>query len=163
MPRNTVAEVLECFDNQFADVASAFAGGEYVLWLGSGISRDVVPGVPDLLKHMLVFLQTSSDAADPDCRFKKALEEVLRVAGVPAATFASIDLTTAVGTWPNLDDIVSRLVDRYSDVLDVQVRDEPDDFLVWSGLNLPSTYGEPLVVSLVSSSGGHAQAVGSPR
>jgi hypothetical protein len=143
MPRNTVAEVLECFDNEFADVASAFARGEYLLWLGSGISRDVVPGVPELLKRMLHFLQTSCDAADPTCRFRGALDEVLEVAGVPATTVASIDFTSAVGTWPNLDDIVNRLIDRYSDVLDVQVQGEPDDFLVWSGLDVPSIYGAP--------------------
>lgn len=143
MPRNTVAEVLECFDNEFADFASAVARGEYLLWLGSGISREVVPGVPELLTRMLDFLQRSCVAADPTCRFRQALDEVLEVAAVPAATLASIDFTSAVGTWPNLDDIVNRLIDHYSEVLDVRVRDEADDFLVWSGLDVASTYGDP--------------------
>jgi hypothetical protein len=140
MPRNTVAEVLACFDDEFAEVASAFARGEYVLWLGSGISRDVVPGVPELLERMLESLRNRSDVADPTCRFRVALEEVLGIAGVPATT---VDLTTAVSSWPNLNDIVGRLVDRYSDVLDVQVEGEPEDFLVWFGLDVPSTYGAP--------------------
>lgn len=140
MPRSTIAQVLECFDGEFADVASAFARGEYLLWLGSGISRDVVPPVPELLEQMLHFLQTSSDAADPNCRFKAALEEVLDIAGGPAKR---VDIATPVTSWPDLDDIVERLVDKYADVLDVQVRDEPDDFLVWTGLNVPSTYGDP--------------------
>ena len=146
MPRRTVTEVLECFEEEFAHVASAFARGEYSLWLGSGISRDIVPGVPKLLERMLAFLQTSSNAADPNCRFRKALEDVLEVAGVAATTRASIDLTTPVGTWPNLSDIVDRLIDRYSDVLDVQVDGEPGDFLVWTGLDVPATYGAPGLV-----------------
>jgi hypothetical protein len=140
-PRNSVAEVLKCFDDEFADVASAFARGEYLLWLGSGISRDVVPDVPKLLQQMLDYLQTGVDAANPACRFTKALEEVLEVAGVPAATRASIDLATPVDTWPDLDDVMNRLSDRYSDVLDVQVQGESEDFLVWTGLDVPSTYG----------------------
>lgn len=141
MRRNTVSEVLECFDNEFADTASAFVRGEYVLWLGSGISRDVVPAVPQLLERMLEFLQTSIDASDPACRFKLALDEVLEVAAVPEATRDSIDFTMAVSTWPALWDIVQRLVDRYADVLDVQVKGEPEDFLVWDGLGVSSTYG----------------------
>ncbi|WP_182263431.1 SIR2 family protein [Rhodococcus sp. UFZ-B548] len=143
MPRNTVSEVLECFDNEFANAASAFVRGEYVLWLGSGISRDVVPGVPKLLERMLDFLQTSIDATDPTCRFKIALDEVLEVAAVPEAIRESIDFTMAVSTWPGLWDIVQRLVDRYADVLDVQVKGEDNDFLVWDGLKVSSTYGAP--------------------
>jgi hypothetical protein len=141
LPRNTVPEVLECFENEFAEVASAFARGKYLLWLGSGISRDVVPGVPQLLQQMLDYLQTSIDSADPTCRFRKALEEILQVAGVPASTRASIDLATPVDTWLGLEEIVNRLIDRYSDVLDVQVQGESEDFLVWTGLDVPSTYG----------------------
>ncbi|KRD07006.1 hypothetical protein ASE48_13855 [Mycobacterium sp. Root265] len=89
---------------------------------------------------MLDFLQSKSDSTDPVCRFTTALEEVLQVAGVDAD---SIDLAAAVGSWPNLDDIVSRLVDRYSYVLDVQVEGEPEDYLVWTGLDVSTTYGAP--------------------
>ena len=141
--RTTVAEVLACFDGEFAEVAAAFARGEYLLWLGSGISRGVVPGVPKLLTQMLEFLRANVEVSDPGCRFKKALEEVLDVAGVPAATRALVDATKPVDEWRELDDIVGRLVDKYSDVLDVQVQGEAEDFLVWTGLDVPRTYGAP--------------------
>jgi SIR2-like domain len=140
MPRNTVAEVLECFDNEFAAVASAFARGEYLLWLGSGISRKVVPDVPTLLRRMLEFLQTKIDSADPTCRFRAALVEVLDVADVAAST---VDLTAEVASWPHLDELVKRLVNNYSHVLDVRIQGEPADYLVWSGLDVPATYGAP--------------------
>ena len=140
MPRNTVAQVLECFDNEFAEVASAFARGEYLLWLGSGISRDVVPNVKGLLERMLEFLQERIEPADPACRFKAALEEVLEIAGGAGTT---VDLATAVSSWPNLNVIVDSLVNQYADVLDVRVRGEADDYLVWTGLDVPTTYGAP--------------------
>jgi SIR2-like domain len=138
MPRNTVAQVLECFDDEFAEVAAAFARGEYLLWLGSGISRDVVPDVPTLLRDMLEFLQTRVVTIDPTCRFKAALVEVLDAAGGPAA---AVDPTTEVASWPNLSDIVDRLVNQYSHVLDVRVENESADYLVWSALDVPLTYG----------------------
>lgn len=139
--RTKVAEVLACFDGEFAEVAASFASGEYLLWLGSGISRDVVPGVPTLLERMLEFLRTNTDATNPACRFRKALNEVLDVAGVPDAVVAAIDLDKPVSHWTALGDIVTRLVDKYSDVLDVQVQGESEDFLVWTGLDVPTTYG----------------------
>jgi hypothetical protein len=143
MPRATVSEVLCCLEDEFAEFAGGFCRGEYLLWLGSGISRDVVPGVPMLLQHMLEFVRVHIDGADPACRFRQALEDVLEVAGVPSATRAALDLASPVATWTGVDDIVNRLVDRYSDVLNVQVHGEAEDFLVWDGLDVPQTYGAP--------------------
>ena len=141
MPRTTVTDVLACFEDEFTDFAEGFCRGEYLMWLGSGISRGVVPGVPMLLQKMLEFLRANIDEADPTCRFRKAFDEVLEVAGVPAATRADLDLASPVDTWRDLDDIVNCLVSQYSDVLNVQVRDEAEDFLVWVGLDVPTTYG----------------------
>jgi hypothetical protein len=143
MPRTTVVEVLACLEDEFAAFAEGFCRGEYLLWLGSGISRDVVPDVPMLLQRMLEFLRTNIDHTDPTCRFRTAFEEVLEVGGVPTATRTALDLGAPVDTWTAIDDIVGRLVDHYSEVLNVQVRGEADDFLVWDGLDVPTTYGAP--------------------
>ncbi len=142
MPRTTVVDVLLCLEDEFAAFAEGFSRGDYLLWLGSGISRDVVPGVPMLLQRMLEFLRAKIDPGDPNCAFRVALGEVLDVGGVPAALRASLDFGTSVDTWSDIDDIVGRLVDRYSDVLNVQVRDEAEDFLVWVGLDVAATYGD---------------------
>jgi hypothetical protein len=141
MPRATVVDVLCCLDDEFAAFADGFARGEYLLWLGSGISRDVVPSVPVLLQRMLEFLRSGIDPADQDCRFRAALEEVLDVGGVPETVRSNLNLGEAVDTWDGVGDIVNRLVDRYSDVLNVQVPGEADDFLVWIGLDIAATYG----------------------
>jgi hypothetical protein len=142
MPRTTVADVLSCLDDEFAEFAGGFARGEYLLWLGSGISRDVVPSVPALLRGMLEFLRARVDPADPDCRFRAALEEVLDVGGVSEAVRSGLTLGEEVDTWDGVDDIVNRLVDRYSDVLNVRVRGEAEDYLVWTGLDAAATYGD---------------------
>ena len=141
--RTRVDEVLGCFDNEFAAAASAFARGEYLLWLGSGISRSILPDVSMLLKRILEFLRTNTDPADRTCRFRKALEEVLDISGVSTETRQSIDLASPVESWPAVPELVSRLGDRYSDVLDIQVRGESEDFLVWTGLDVPNVYGAP--------------------
>jgi hypothetical protein len=119
MPRNTVAEVLECFDDEFAEVAAAFARGEYPLWLGSGISRDVVPDVPTLLQRILEFLQTRVDVSNPTCRFRAALAEILEAAGSPAAAGFGHEPTSvvcAVRAAKDPDEYRKRLIARISQI-----------------------------------------------
>jgi hypothetical protein len=73
LPRATVVEVLACFGTDFANMAASFARGEYLLWLGSGISRDVVPNVRIMIQRLLEFLQAEADPTDPNCRFERAI------------------------------------------------------------------------------------------
>jgi len=143
MPRATVVDVLACLGDEFQEFAEGFSRGEYLLWLGSGLSRDVVPNVAAIVERMLEFLRTNIENPEARCRFSRALDEVLDVAGVPTATRASLDYSIPVVSWPAIEDIVGRLVDRYADVLNVQVQDEDEDFLVWEGLDVPRTYGAP--------------------
>ncbi len=141
LPRTSVVDVLACLEEEFVEFAEGFCRGDYLLWLGSGISRDVVPNVPLLLRRMLEYLRANIDPSDSGCRFRRAFDEVLDVSGLPARTRASLDVEVPVDSWSEADDVVNRLVDRYSDVLNVQVTGEPEDFLVWTGLNVPVTYG----------------------
>lgn len=141
MPRRTVAEVLACFEDEFARTSSAFARGQYALWLGSGISRDVVPGVDQLLRGLLCFLQQQIDPTNDQCRFNTALGEILDVTGVPSTLRASIDFAQPVESWPRLAELIEWLSAKYATVLDVPVDGEDPDFLVWAGINAASTYG----------------------
>lgn len=143
MPRQTVAEVLACFEDEFAATSSAFTNGDYALWLGSGISRDVVPGVGRLLRSLLSFVQEQIDPADDHCRFRSALDEILDIAEVPATLRDPIDFAQPVASWPSLSDLIVWLRNKYAAVLDVRVDGEQPDFLVWAGINAASTYGAP--------------------
>lgn len=113
------------------------------MWLGSGISRDVVPGVDQLLSGLLCFLQEQVDPSDDQCRFRAALEEILDIAEVPDTLRGPIDFAQPVATWGSLSDLISWLRNKYSAVLDVRVENEEPDYLVWAGINAALTYGAP--------------------
>ena len=139
----TAAALLASSDGKFRTVASGVARGEYVFWLGSGLSRSVVPDVRQLLTKLLSFLQTQVDPASESCRFRRALNEILDMPGITQAAQTSIDLTSPIESWPDVDDLVELLVNQYAAVLDVGVDGEPSDFLVWEGIDVPHTYGSP--------------------
>ncbi|MEZ0357989.1 SIR2 family protein [Mycobacterium sp. SA01] len=136
--------VLDRFQSAFAAFAAAFNEGQYVLWLGSGISRARVPNVNELLERVVEHLRSNIVGSDADCPYRKALLEVLRLAGLSDGELQSIELSTAFDEWPLRDRIASTLVTNYSRVLDVLVgEDRPDDYLVWTALDVPNTYGAP--------------------
>lgn len=143
-PVRTVSTVLERFDSSFAAFATAFNEGQYVLWLGSGISRERVPNVGHLLGRVAEHLRTNIVVGTADCEYRTALDEVLRLAGLSAAELRAIDYSIPFEDWQLKDRIVTALVTNYSRVLDVLVGDDnPEDYLVWTGLDVPGTYGDP--------------------
>jgi hypothetical protein len=143
-PLKTVPAVLARFDTGFSDFARAFHNGEYVLWLGSGISRDKVPDVTALLERVLELLRSRIDASDENCVYRTALVEVLEIAGLDVLEIESMDYGVKVCDWANNKQVVRALVNQYARVLDVLVGDaNPEDFLVWTGLDVPNTYGAP--------------------
>lgn len=143
-PARTVLGVLERLDSGFAEFAGAFNEGQYVMWLGSGISRDRVPNVYELLERVLEHLRCKIVDQDPDCVYRSALHEVVRFAGLTAQELSTLDVAVAVKDWPLRDRILTVLVNNYAGVLDVPVGDRnPGDYLVWSGLDVPRTYGSP--------------------
>ena len=139
---STVA-LLDSFDSEFRAVASGVTLGRYVVWLGSGLSRSVVPDVSQLLRNLLSFLQERADSANENCRFKNALNDILDISGIPQETRECIDFTKTTESWPGVDDLVQRLLNQYSTVLDVGVANEDPDFLVWEGMDVAHTYGSP--------------------
>ncbi|MFE7422567.1 SIR2 family protein [Rhodococcus sp. NPDC057529] len=143
-PARTVPAVLERFGSTFSEFTAAFNEGQYVLWLGSGISRDRAPNVYVLLKRVMEHLRSNIVHDDMDCAYRTALHEVLRLAGLTPEELESIDFSIAVENWPLQNRIVSTLVTNYARVLDVLVGDDnPDDYIVWTGLDVPNTYGSP--------------------
>lgn len=141
-PVRTVPAVLERFGSTFSSFTAAFNEGQYVLWLGSGISRDRVPNVEALLERVVEHLRSNTVDGDTDGEYQAALNEVLQLAGLRREELDAIDFSIAVEEWPLRDRIIPSLVTNYSRVLDVLVGDgNPDDYLVWTGLDVPNTYG----------------------
>jgi hypothetical protein len=143
-PVRTVPAVLEKFSSTFSAFTAAFNEGQYVLWLGSGISRDRVPNVNALLMRVVEHLRSNIVDGDTDCVYRSALNKVLRLASLSREELESIDFSIEVEGWLLRDRIIPALVTSYSRVLDVLVGDaNPADYLVWTGLDVPNTYGAP--------------------
>ena len=139
--RGTTLEVLTSFDNEFTEFAAAVARGEYVLWLGSGLSRSVVPDVKQLLRRILSFLQCRIDPENAGCAFRRALLEILIIAGISVEARSALDIAEPVEQWVGANDLVDRLADKYSTVLDVSVEGEDEDYLLWEAVEVRTTYG----------------------
>lgn len=144
-PLGTVSEVLARFETDFVDFADGFANGEYVLWLGSGISREKMPPVDVLVERVVELLRSNIDHDDASCRFKSALEQVLDLSTLTNDARADIDFGLPVAEWAVREQLVWSLVGNYSKVLGVPVAQESQDYLVWTGLNVPGTYGNSII------------------
>lgn len=143
-PVRTVQAVLERLESSFSEFTEAFNRGQYVMWLGSGISRDRVPSVGVLLGRVVEHLRANVVHDSEDCPYRTALDEVLRLANLDSDDLVGIDYSLAFDHWPLRNRIVDSLVTRYSSVLDVSVGDQlHDDYLAWTGLDIPNTYGSP--------------------
>jgi hypothetical protein len=141
----TVKSTLDLLDGPFALLASGIAQDRYAFWLGSGISLGRVEGLRQLVPRVLQFLQTRVGIGDATCRFRRALDDALNLAAVTPVERALIELERPVAEWPNLDAIVNRLVSNYARFLEIAVTGEDDDYLLWEGVNVVDTYGDPAI------------------
>lgn len=135
--------VLARFDTTFSQFVAAFEDGQYVLWLGSGISRDRVPNVQALLERVVESLRVSINPGDESCPYHSALDQVLELASLTKAEQATVDITVPFADWPLRERVTGVLAGHYSKVLDVRVEGKAKDYLMWDVLDVPHTYGSP--------------------
>lgn len=145
-PRNpsaaevTVAEVFGYLDGPHATVAREVANGRYVFWLGSGISRGRVAGLEGVIQHVLEFLREKAAAEGGGSPHLRALEEALDLAGLRDEERARIDISKPVASWRDLPVLVSGLVSKYANLLDVGVQGQPADYLLWEAVDVRAAY-----------------------
>ena len=141
--RRTTTEVLRALDGEFASVGTGVSNGLYSFWLGSGISRDAVPSLPELLRKASVFLQQRVSHGDPGCRFRLALTDVFKAGSLSNHEIEAIDLDQPVDTWPDVERLLDRLVTSYSKILEVEVREEEfEDYLLWEAVDVRAAYAD---------------------
>lgn len=113
------------------------ANGRRLIWLGSGISRDQVPDLVQLLARVLIFLRQRAGSGEADAaQHRAALLEILED-NLPAERERYE--ADPMGWQPG--DLES-LRDRYSRVLGVGVEGKPTDYLLIDGAGLPELYGD---------------------
>ena len=117
--------------DQFSELVRAVAEGSYVFWIGSGISRDRVPALGQLVDRILVFLQSNIDHSNAECAYRRAFESALDLADLSALEAVHTDMGKDVREWATHDAIVFRLSRKYSELLDIEFPGKPRDFLLW--------------------------------
>lgn len=140
----SIRQTLALLDNHARPVADGIANGKYALWLGSGISMNSVPGLTGAVQNVLGFLQMRADTADPTCEHHRALKDAIKLAELGDSELAEVDLTRPVTEWAHLDQILKKLVRRYSELLDIRVAGEKEDYLLWEGVDIQGTYAASL-------------------
>jgi hypothetical protein len=137
----SLKETLDLLDGTFLGVSQGVVNGQYALWLGSGISRDRVIGLDGVLAKLIEFLRVNAEA-DPECPYRKALKNVLELAGSTEEEKAAIDFEQPATNWPCLPSLLRRLWQQYADVLSVEVGTEKLDYLLWVGLDFANTFAK---------------------
>ena len=136
----TVRQSLEMLDGPFRKFAEGVAEDRYALWLGSGISLGRVDGLKEIVMRIMEFLRSRISPDAPDCRFGQSFQSALDLANLSQNEEERVDLTRPFGDWPDADAIAGRLISRYAYLLDIPVDGEADDFLLWHGLDVVSTF-----------------------
>jgi hypothetical protein len=137
----TVRETLDLLDGQFASLAEGVAQGKYAFWLGSGISRDRVDDLKDVVARVLTHLRDRIDVANANCPYRTALQEALDLSRLSAADRAQVDLALPIVEWPVLNTILVNLTHEYSRLLDIRVGGHAEaDYLLWEIVNVPVTF-----------------------
>ena len=144
-PVASVEEMLCRLGTDFGDFVDAFVRGRYAFWLGSGISKFRMPDVWVLLERVVDFLRVRSNDEGGTGPHSAALTEVLVLAGLDENQRSEIDLSHPARLWKRWDVIAQVLCEKYDEVLNIPVGSEPEDYLVWTGLDVPGTYGDDTV------------------
>lgn len=139
----SVTETLALLDGNFKTFADGVAEGRYAFWLGSGISLTRFPGLKDLVERVLEFLRKNVDQDNLDCPFRRALDRAFVVAALTTTEKEQTDLTVSVTQWSALSILKERLAGSYSTFLNIDIDGERSDLLVWEGISVAETYGDP--------------------
>lgn len=137
----TVEQTLQLLEGRFSAFARGVADGRYVLWLGSGISRERLPDLGELIRRVLDFLQARITAGKPDCPHRLALEQALDLADLRPEELEQCGSDDRPATWPVIDQVVRGLWGRYSELLAIRVGGEAPDYLLWEAVDVRATYG----------------------
>lgn len=137
-----LSQTLELLRRDWSAETQAIIEGEYVFWIGSGISRQRFPDLKALLRKLLETLQAKCDLANATCPFQKALREICSIGGAPGT-----DLAIAVAMWPNLDELLRQMTGRYADILNVTIQDGTREIdIFWDILKLDQLYSDRAVL-----------------
>ncbi|MGA8528380.1 MAG: hypothetical protein WB622_01615, partial [Acidobacteriaceae bacterium] len=124
----SVRDVLVSLEAEFASISAAIANGEFALWLGSGISGQA-PSLGGLIERAVEFLRQKAIDPPTAAAFTASLERVLALAKQDPPTLQH-QYNQPFGMWPQKNAIVGELWNQYSDLLDIRIAGEADDYIL---------------------------------
>ena len=137
----SVREVLAKFDTDLASIALAAENGEFALWVGSGISRQA-PDLGNLIERAFEYLRQKALDPHVGTAFTRALDEAVTLAGLDPAKLRP-QYSAPFSGWPEKDEIVKKLWDQYSDLLDIRIIGERGDFMLWDAIDIRTAFAHP--------------------
>ena len=137
--------MLTLLDSDFLRFAKGVADGRYAFWLGSGISFSRFPGLRVIVIKVLEHLRIRAHPAQDNCSFNKALNRAFNIANLTAAEREAIDLNQPVENWAIVDLLRDRLSGQYAIFLNIDIDDQPLDYLVWEAIDVVGVYGDDTV------------------
>lgn len=139
--RESLAKLQTEHPGLLADVAS----GDRALWIGSGISRQRVPGLEKLLAKVLEFLVKHATTGSDMSAHRDALADI-------ATTYLGYtnDQADALRDDPSKFSMptahqLKGLVNQYSGILSTEVAGKDSDYLLWEAVDVRHTFGSDAI------------------
>ena len=136
----TIRQMLDLLDGPFASLAEGIGSGQYAFWIGSGISRERLDDLKNVIARVLEYLRVRIDASSPGCDYRRALGQALGLAQLSPADRATIDYARPVSEWPPIDTVLRNLTGAYARVLDIRIQGQDEDHLLWDAVDVPATF-----------------------
>jgi hypothetical protein len=137
----SVRDVLVNLETEFSSIAAAIANGEFAFWLGSGISGQA-PSLGGLMERAVEFIRQKATSPPTAIAFTAALERVLSLARQDADALRN-QFDQSFDAWPQKKAIVDELWNQYSELLDIRIANEADDFILWDAIDIRSAFADP--------------------
>jgi hypothetical protein len=139
----TVLETLQKLDGAFHAMATAVENGEFALWVGSGISHKA-PSLGGIIARAIEYLRQRSIDPTTKATFETAFVDVLKLSEVDAGA-AEPHFSDVFSAWPDAirTKIVNVLWKKYSKLLDIRIKHEPEDYLLWDAVDIRDAFRDP--------------------
>lgn len=138
----SVRDTLELLDGSFEPFAAGVSNGLYAFWLGSASSFGRAPSLRDLVGKVVEYVRSRIDPADPNCKFARSMQEILKLASASPEERARSKQDEAFASWPDQDAIAWRLVNNYAKLLGLTVDGEDLDYLLWTVIDVGATFAD---------------------
>lgn len=141
----SLPDTLELLDGPFFTFAEGVADGAYGFWLGSGISRGILPDLWKMSGIVIDGLRARAAATGP-CIYRDSLEAILKLVTLSDDQRAAIDFKQDFVDWKDHDVIAEGLVSNYAKMLDQAPKGKKPDYLLWDVIDVVGTYAKPGLV-----------------